>query len=154
MKQTITDKEIDSWQLSEAGPRLYSTDAVIDAYLKGRKDGLDEQQKAIQNIFAANYRKSSHNTTELYTFLASIDIIPVSAHLKFNSFVSFEIIVLLTEQDFLSGKMDKVYTWCRDFQNRVEEDSYRICFSFVDFLEGFDFAQLISDGFNARYNPK
>lgn len=154
MKQIITDKEIDSWQLSADGPRLYSTDTVIDAYLKGKKDGLDEQQKAIQNIFAGNYRKSSQNTSELYKFLTSIDIIPVSAHLKFNSFVSFEVIVLLTEDDFLSNKMDKVYTWCREFQNRVEEDSYRVCFSFIDFLEGFDFTQLISDGFNARYNPK
>ena len=154
MKQIITDKEIDSWQLSADGPRLYSTDAVIDAYLKGRKNGLDEQQKALQNIFAGNYRKSSQNTTELYKFLISIDIVPVSAHLKFNSFVSFEIIVLLKEDDFLSDKMDKVYTWCREFQSRVEEDSYRVCFSFIDFLDGFDFAQLISDGFNARYNPK
>lgn len=154
MKKIITHREVDSWQLSQDGPRMYSTDAVIDAYLKGKKDGLDEQQKAIQSIFARNYQKSSQHTTELYNFLASIDIIPVSAHLKFNSFVSFEIIVLLSEYDFLSDKMDKMYTWCREFQNRVEEDSYRICFSFIDFLEGFDFTQLISDGFNARYNPK
>ncbi len=154
MKQIITDKEINSWQLSEDGPRLYSSDAVIDAYLKGKQDGLDEQQKIIQNIFAGNYSKSGQNTTELYRYLASVGIKPVSAHLKFHSFVSFEIIVLLSEDDFLSEKMDNVYTWCREFQDKVYEDSYRVCFSFIDFLEGFDFTQLISDGFNARYNPK
>lgn len=153
MQHTITDQEIDSWNLADSGERLYSTDAVIEAYLRGKKVGLDEQQKAIQKTFADNWKKTGAHTLALFEALSNLDIQPISAHMKVASLISFEIIVLLSEADFLGEKMGKVYMWCREFQNQVAEDSYRVRFNFIDALEDFDYSQLISDGFGAKYNP-
>ncbi|MFZ6013182.1 MAG: hypothetical protein ACOYXT_22755, partial [Bacteroidota bacterium] len=57
-KNRITREEIQRWNLSDEGERLYPQDAVIDAYLKGKKDGLDAHQKALQELFGKNYMMS------------------------------------------------------------------------------------------------
>ncbi|MBT1689114.1 hypothetical protein [Dawidia soli] len=147
----VTQQELLRWKLSDEGERLWSSDTVIDAYLKGKKDGLDDHQKALQSVFAKNFEKSGKSTAKLFAFLSQQEITPISAHLKIDSLFSFEVVVLLNEADFLGEKMPGVYNWCITLQKEEEEESFRICFSFIDVMDGFDFEQLRSDGFRAKF---
>lgn len=149
-KQAITSKVIDSWKLSEDGEKLHSSNAVIDAYFKGKQEGLDQAQKALQKLFENNYLRSGECAKSLIDYLKSSKLHPISAHLKIESLFTFEVIVLLPEEEFLSDAMKQVYSHCRDLEIKYCDDSFQISFNFIDASSHFDFAQLKADGFEFK----
>ncbi|MFZ6010828.1 MAG: hypothetical protein ACOYXT_10835, partial [Bacteroidota bacterium] len=84
--------------------------------------------------------------------LGEFEINPISAHLKIDSLFVFEVIVLLKEDDFLSNKMQAVYSWCSEKQHKENGELYKIWFHFIDVMPEFDFNQLSADGFRFKHN--
>ena len=58
-----------NWELTSPKDKLFSSDHVIDAYLKGKDDGLEQQQKLIIEKLVSNINKAGKNTTEILSFL-------------------------------------------------------------------------------------
>lgn len=146
----LTINAIESWELSEDGEKLFSADAVIDAYLKGKRDQLEQSQKAIIEKFESNLRQTSHHTEELISFLNSVQIRPFAAYLKVRSFDTFEVLVTLSERDFLSDEIERAYDYISNMEQRITQELYRITYHFTYHSENFNVSLLKSDGYFAK----
>lgn len=138
---------IDSWKLSTAGEKLYSADAVIDAYLKGQQDQLEQAQKVIAHQFERNVRKANTHTLKLIDFLQSENLSPISAYLRTKSFDTMEVLITMSEEDFLSEKITNVYDHASSIEQGVSDDLYNITFHFTYQGDDFNHALLKSDGY-------
>ena len=149
MKQTTsqTEKLIESWELPEHGEKLYAADAVIEAYIKGKKEGLEHKEKLFFKQLTENLDKSGANTKKTIECLKSIGVTPLSAHLKANSFHDFYVLVTVSEEDFLKESFIKAYDFTEELEQSTSEDLYSISFSFINKTPHFNEKALSSDGF-------
>jgi len=94
-----------NWEFTSPKDKTISSDHVIDAYLKGKKEGLEQAQKLMLDRLTQNINKSGIYTTELLNFLKKKKLNPISAFLKINSWDSFKVLLILPEKEFLSDKI-------------------------------------------------
>ncbi|HEY9047180.1 MAG TPA: hypothetical protein VIN08_14845, partial [Ohtaekwangia sp.] len=85
--------DIDSWKITAEHGQLYSADIVIDAYLKGKREGLQQNQKALIQQLEANVKKASVHTAKVIQHLKSQGLCPLSAHLKLSSFDKMNVLL-------------------------------------------------------------
>jgi hypothetical protein len=148
---TVIEKQtsinIDDWQLSTNGEKLFSADAVIDAYLKGKSDQLEQSQKALMKQLETNIQKASGNTVKVLEYLSSQGLSPIAAHLKPTSFDSMEVLITLPEEDYLSEKITTIYEHVSTLEEAFSEELYQINFSLTDETPHFNEALLKCDGY-------
>lgn len=145
---------IDSWQLSTTGAKLYSADAVIDAYLKGKKEGLEQTQKAAIQQLESNIRKAATHTLKVFEYLKEQGITPITAYLKLDRFDVMEVMFTLEDEDLLNDKITSVYDYVCSFEEAVSEELYNITFGFVDQGPEFNESLLRSDGYVFKRDMK
>ena len=85
--------ETTNWEFSAPKDQLFSSDNVIEAYLKGKKDGLEQAQKLMFDKLISNISISGQYTSQVISFLKKNNISPLSAHLKINSWDDFKAII-------------------------------------------------------------
>ena len=79
------------WETQE---NVITHDDVIDAYLRGKKDGRSEQLKANLRLFQENYDKAKAISEELHKQIAEIGFKITGLHLKADSIFSFNALFL------------------------------------------------------------
>lgn len=146
---TVIDKDlhIDSWKITTAQEKLYSSDVVIDAYLTGKKEGLQQNQKVLIQQLESNVKKASQHTAQIVKHLKAQSINPLSAHLKLSSFDEMKVLLTLSETDFISEKITDVYDHISAFEETVSEDLYTIYFTLAIAGEQFNRSLLDADGY-------
>jgi hypothetical protein len=140
-----------NWELTSPKDKLFSSDHVIDAYLKGKNDGLEQQQRLIIEKLVSNINKAGKNTTDILSFLKKKKLSPISAYLRINSWDDFSILVILPQKEFLDKKMLSVYDYISELENKVDEDMYHIQVSVCDTEDNIDENYVRSDGFALKY---
>lgn len=142
------------WEFTSPSERLYTSDHVIDAYLTGKKEGLEQNDRLIIEKLIANVNLSGEHTNELFTYLKSINIKPVDAYLRINSWDDFSLMLILSEIDFLSKKIDQVYNYISSFEERIGSDFYNLSLSILDVDGDVDTKCLKSDGYSLKHKQK
>lgn len=140
-----------NWELTSPKDRLFSSDHVIDAYLKGKNDGLEQQQRLIIEKLISNIGKSGKHTSDILSFLRKKKLNPVSAYLRINSWDDFSILIVLPQDEFLDKRMLIVYDYISELENKVAEDMYHIQVSVCDTNNNIDESYIRSDGFALRH---
>lgn len=140
-----------NWELTSPKDKLYSGDPIIDAYLKGKSDGLEHAQRLIIEKLTVNINKSGKYTTAILAFLKKRKLNPISAYLRINSWDDFSILIVLPQEEFLDKKMMTVYDYISELETNVCEEMYHIQVSICDTEEGIDENYVRSDGFALKY---
>jgi hypothetical protein len=140
-----------NWELASPKDKLFSSDHVIDAYLKGKNDGLEQQQRLIIDKLVSNIKKAGRNTTDILSFLKKKKLNPISAYLRINSWDNFSILIILSQEEFLDKKMLSVYDYISELENKVDEDMYHIQVTFCDTEDNLDENYIRSDGFSLKH---
>ncbi len=140
-------KIIESWQLPDDGEKLYPVDAVIEAYVKGKNDGMEQTNKLLKKQFQDNLIKSATNTTKVLEFLNSKGVKGISQHLKAESFDDFSVLITVSEDDILKDVFSEVYKFTEHLEQLVKEELYSISFSFINKSDHFDEEMIHSDGY-------
>lgn len=140
-----------NWELASPKDKLFSSDYVIDAYLKGKNDGLEQQQRLIIDKLVSNINKAGKNTTDILSFLKKKKLNPISAYLRINSWDDFSILIILSKEEFLDKKMLIVYDYISELENKVDEDMYHIQVTFCDTEDNLDENYIRSDGFSLKH---
>jgi hypothetical protein len=140
-----------NWELTSPKDKLFSSDHVIDAYLKGKNDGLEQQQRLIIEKLVSNINKAGKDTTDILSFLKKKKLNPISAYLRINSWDDFSILVILPQEEFLDKKMLSVYDYISELENKVDEDMYHIQVSVCDTEDNIDENYVRSDGFALKH---
>jgi len=141
----------ENWEFTSSEDKLFSTDHVIDAYLKGKNEGLEQQQRLIIEKLVSNIDKSGKYTTEVINFLKKKKLKPIAAFLKINSWDDFETLIIVPEKDFLNEKMLEVYKFISNLESRVSEDMYQLEISFCNQDEKIDEDYIRSDGYVLKH---
>ncbi|MCZ2129327.1 MAG: hypothetical protein LC109_03570 [Bacteroidia bacterium] len=140
-----------NWELTSPKDKLFSSDHVIDAYLKGKNDGLEQQQRLIIEKLVSNINKAGKDTTDILSFLKKKKLNPISAYLRINSWDDFSILVILPQEEFLDKRMLSVYDYISELENKVDEDMYHIQVSVCDTEDNIDENYVRSDGFALKH---
>jgi hypothetical protein len=148
-----TGIDLTEWEVSNPldADQYYNCDAVIEAYVKGEKDGLKNEQKVIFNQFQANVEKSKEITAKFLDEIKRSGFEAQSAYLKFDSFDLFQCLVLINEEFFVKDEFLKLYDISLELENSSQSDVFNISFSFLPLTNGeFDESVLGHDGFIYR----
>lgn len=140
-----------NWEPSVPKTKLFSSDQLIDAYLKGVNKGLNEAQKVIIEKLKANVKTSGLNTAEVLKFLKKEKFKAKDVFLKINSWNDLDIIITVPEKQFISSKFLKVYDFIQKLEEKNTNDFYHVMFRFADYNNDFDENQLKSDGYILKY---
>ncbi|WP_432412415.1 hypothetical protein [Rasiella sp. SM2506] len=146
----------DTWEVSVDKNSIYTNDDVIDAYLRGKADGVKANHNLFVDKLNENIKKSASFTKRMITFLNQIKINPISAHLKINAYNDFVILVTMSEDEFISENFLVSYDFASTIEEEVMSDEYyNVMFMFSDReKEGFNTSLLAADGFFLDYKMK
>lgn len=139
------------WDFTSSKEKLFSSDHVIDAYIKGKNDGLEQAQKLLFEYLRINIDKSGKHTARILEFLRENNFTPISAYLKINSWDSFTLMLALPENEFIDDKIIKAYDFITDFEEVTKEDLYSLNIIICDTEGDLDESYIVSDGFFLKY---
>lgn len=148
-----TGIDLEQWEVTNpvASDQYYNCDAVIEAYVKGEKDGLKNEQKVIFKQFTENVEKSKTVIADFLKLIMGLGFVAKSAYLKFEFFDTFECVIAIHQDDFIKEDFLAVYNLASKTQNDFKSDLFNINFSFMPF-ESEDFEDSIRhDGFIYRF---
>lgn len=152
------DKSQETWSLSVDKNSIFTNDDVIDAYLKGKEDGVKEKKQIFIDKLNENLTKSATHTERMLSFLRKRKLNPVSAHLKINAYDDFVILITLPENEFISQDSLVSYDFAATIEEEVQADKYyNVMFMFSDREQNdeiFNKNLLVSDGFFMDYKMK
>lgn len=148
MKETELHALVDTWQLpDEHEDKLYSVNTVVDAYFKGKSDGLEQNNKLFKKQLQDNFAKAGKDASKVIAFLRSKGVNSISAHLKLCSVYDMSILITISDEDFLKDVFNEIYSFISHIEQMEKTDLYSISFSFINRTSGFNMDLLISDGF-------
>lgn len=140
-----------NWELTAPKDKLFSSDHVIDAYLKGKNDGLEQQQKLVIEKLVVNIKKSTEHTSNVLSYLKKEKFHPLSAYLRINSWDDFTMLIVLPQKEFIDEKILKVYNYISKVENMAKEEMYNIQITICDTENKVDENYIRSDGFALKH---
>jgi hypothetical protein len=156
MNVTLSKRESisDLWEFKPSKEGKYTEDHVIDAYLQGKKTGLESHHKALVKALEQNVDLCGNYTEQVFNFLKEQSIEPQDAFLKISKFDLFNVIICVPEKDFLNEKFFGVYDYISEFEvknNSSKDSTFQVEFSFLDFQDQYCVNTLNSDGYILRF---
>ncbi len=140
-----------NWEFTSPSERLYTSDHVIDAYLTGKKEALEQTEKLIIEKLKTNINNSGSHTNEILKHLKKQKFNPIGAYLKINSWDDFSILLILPENEFLSDKIYSVYNYLTELEDKVSSEFYKLNVSICDTDGEVDDNCIKADGFNLKH---
>lgn len=135
------------WDLKERKEGFFTGDQVIDAYLKGKRDGLKTYRKAMLNNLDKNVNECAKHTYAVIEHLKEKKMGQTSAFLKIDSWNNFHVLIGVKETDFLNPDFLKVYDYVSALEEEISTDTLKVDFSFLDFVDEINEKRIGSDGF-------
>ena len=151
----VTGLTLESWEIESPAERekFFSSDAVIDAYLKGKKDGLEKEQKLVFQKFDENIKLSKNSTNQLYAHLIKGGFKPLGAYIKFESWDKFSSLIAVSEEDYVTDDFLNIYEYAAGHEGSVCTETYTLNFTFMPVSDqGFE-KSLWCDGYIFRLKP-
>lgn len=149
-----------SWKLSSVGHQdegeNVPSDAVLDAYEKGKEKGRETLHKVLTQQLHANIQRAMKDADKVIEYLVEKqNILPLSVHLNPITLDRFKVLFVIPEKDFISDRIDDVYDFLNFAETAWSEDLYNVSFSFAYAKEGADFNYdlLRADGYAFKANP-
>lgn len=153
--EAVTGISLSQWEVVKPNDTslYYDCDAIIEAYFKGKADGLAQQDKLSLHQFSENFELAQKNIIEALNQVEKNGFIPLGAYLKFRSLFSFKAILLVKEEDFINGLFLKNYVFLAKFEKEIQSDFYTLKFSFLNGIPDALDEDLMSDGFKIKFTP-
>lgn len=132
----------------------YTGDDLIDAFIRGKQAGRDEQKKILLERIKENVTKAALLSEELFKRAIAENINLYQIHLKADNISSYTALFIADNSDFLSDNFRKVYTVARELKNKADTDTFYISFSFTPKSKHLSEDCLAADGFFMTYEKR
>lgn len=130
---------------------LKNSDNYVHDMLKFYQEGWvgrgTEDKKQFTARLQANIVATLAYTTEVYDFLAKINLVPTSIYIKIEDPRFHFVLVEVTLEDFLNESLLDVYSVANLIEKSSESDNYKINFSITYVQEGKDAEFMLSEGY-------
>lgn len=153
--ETITGISLSQWEVIKPADaaQYYDCDAIIEAYFKGKADGLAQHDKLSLHQFSENFERAQKHVIEALNQVEKNNFFPSGAYLKFRSVFSFKAILLVKEEDFINENFLANYRFLSEFEKSIQTDFYRLSFSFLNGVPDALDEDLMSDGYKIKFTP-
>jgi hypothetical protein len=145
----------DSWLLRPQAEiekeKFFSSDAVIDAYFKGRRDQVEENKKVLIKTFSDNLKRAQQTCEDFFAALEKNDLKGFFVSLKAESVTFFDAIFVVPAQKFLTHDFDAVYKMAREKKKEIATTTFNLSFSFMPLTDSLDEEQMLMDGYILKY---
>jgi hypothetical protein len=133
---------------------VYSCDQVIDAYLKGKSDGVQQTQKLIAKQLDDNIKKTLVQTDRLVSHILSIGFHPQAAYMRIDGWDAFTILVTLPDDEWCDERFLEVFAYVCESEEILSGDFYSLetLFCGVPSSGSLDEESVTLDGFIFKMN--
>ncbi|TAL69338.1 MAG: hypothetical protein EPN82_07285 [Bacteroidetes bacterium] len=139
-----------SWKKQE--PYTCTSDEVIDAYLRGKIEGIDYQNKILFLRFSDNMHKITSITSDLLKKLKEIKLETEDVYLKIVDINEFELLLLTNLKYYEnSDLLIKAYKLNGNIKKEYNNDTFHLSISYVPLTENIDIEHIKCDGFGLKY---
>jgi hypothetical protein len=153
MNQIITSKKIlhsPSWEVNR---ELFTGDELIEAYLKGYKEGVDQYKKVLLKKLSENISNAQKLGTSFIGLINRNGIICNNAHLKYMDIERYKIIFVLNSDIYYNfDAMSGFYEMAYSFEAKHNSGDFSIEIAFIPNINSININRLVSDGFIFEYN--
>lgn len=153
MNPTVTtDRKIPnpSWEVNRD---LFTGDELIEAYLQGCKEGIDQFKKVLINKLSENISLAQKLGSVFIERINRDGIICTGAHLKYLDIERYKIIFVLNADVYYNFEnMAPLYNMAYSFESENGTEDFSIEIAFLPQVESINQNRLISDGFIFEYN--
>ena len=130
----------------------YTSDDVITAYMKGKKDGMEDYKKILLEKLSSNMSTATKLTESFCSEITSEYKVEFKkAYLRIADITKFEVLIPVPETKFVSNDFRKIYLLADKVKQVNNNETFYITFSFMPISEQFNEQALINDGFAMQY---
>lgn len=142
------------WEATPERELMFSSDHLIDAYVKGKNEGLNSEKKLIGDKIIDNVKISGRITAEILDLLKSEDIEAETVFLKIVDWNEYEIMFVIPSNALLGDKILEIYSQISSIEESVKSEYYNPLVSLCAGGAHFNEKCVTSDGFNIKLNLK
>lgn len=150
-------KIVEGFGLEDNEIRNFTVNEVIQAYKTGFDLGLtsviEQNKKLLENQIRANAATAAQDTLKVVEYFKQIGIQPLSAHLKIVSKFSVEVLITVSDNDYIKEEFSQVYTFVNALKESNTNELYSINFKFVNRGESFDLDSVKTYGYATSFRP-
>lgn len=133
---------------------VYTGDHLIDAYLRGKKDGGDEYRKILIKQFRTNIEIAAKVAEQLLSEATATNIEIKSIRLRAEGIFKFSALFVANANDYLTDEFRNLLIASRRLKAEVQSESFYISFSFIPFTESLNEKAIYSDGYFLTYDKR
>jgi hypothetical protein len=133
---------------------IYSCDQVIDAYFKGKSEGMQQTQKLIMQQLDLNVGKTVEQTDRLIEHLASKGFHILAVYIKIDDWDNFTILAAVPDDEWCDPQFLDVFNYVMEVEERVSNKFYRLeiqLFGVPD-TESLNEQSIFADGYILKLN--
>lgn len=155
----IIDSEIlphvedSDWKGPQQGEERYSPNQMIAAYQAGLVKGVDNVSKLVQEQFQRNFEIASSATKKLVDRMAMLNLHPLAARLRVESWDYFEILITLPEEHWLSEGAIELLDFSATVEEQASSESFHLVLHFCGVGPIFNESLVEADGYVWNYKP-
>jgi hypothetical protein len=133
---------------------IYSCDQVIDAYLEGKSEGVQQTQKLIVRELERNVRKTVEQADRFIEHLASMRFHPFSAYIRIDEWDTFTILVAVPDEEWCDPRFLEVFDYIIKAEQGVSNEFYNLEIQVFGACgpESLNETSIFADGFILKLN--
>lgn len=136
---------------------LFTTDQVLDAYIQGaligkaqgKKEALEETQRLQYEKLLDNVNSATAIVDGVLEFSKKLNIVPSAEYLKLISWNKLNILITVSESDFLKPELLRIYDFIQGLKNRIS-DLLKLEIIIAPISDDFDEDSIFSEGYQFK----
>lgn len=128
-------------------------DAEKIAYQKAYHNITTSREKAMRAYFESKLHKAFDLSEVIHKDLSSKQV-ECEMYLKTIDFELFEVLCIISKEDYLSEKRKSAYQLVRKLKKKENNNEFSIDFSFMPKTKEVNYGRIIAEGFKIKYEPK
>lgn len=150
--KSSTESEL-NWttQIAEGG---FTSDDLINAYIKGAQDHAKHAKREIEKKFNENLQKAQDYWAAIIESLIEEGYEIKYARLKFNTIECFKIILFVSRKLFLSDKILELYNVLSGILPKINDESFHVSFNIMPDNGNLNEQRLMADGYTFTYGKQ
>jgi hypothetical protein len=154
--EAVSNKLEDYWRIKpireEKGKETFSSDDLIDAYLKGRKDAVDSEKQMRFEKLETNLDKAKNLSEKIYEMIKEDGFKCNRVKLKIKDIYNFSSIFLINENDYLNDRFLNIYKKSIRLKKEVNSDkTFDFTTIFAPINDEVEINNMLADGYIFSY---
>ncbi len=149
----IESKSSSDWIL-QPQKGYFTHDELIDAYLKGKEEQKNENQRILMKELQANIELAKSIVEQISEEIVKKGFDTVKSYLRINNISKYDAIFDVPVDHFTSEQFDEVYKLSSAKRRESNSDTFSINLTFMPHTESLNEKRIVCEGFIYSYEKR